>query len=634
MGRLLIQVLLSISIFTATYAQKTSTAVAPANKAALIKTVDSLNIAADYLYVGNPDSARKMAEKALLISEDLKYNYGIGHAFLNVGHVYWSQSYYPISLYYFNSALSYIPKNKPALLAECFNSIGRVYIDLKDYSSAKRSLDTCAYYCGNDTDALAELHSQRSYLYTRLMDYDRAIAESWLCITLSKKINDNKGIAIVYSRLSTIYRLKNQYNRAIAYADTALQMSYGTGNRRLRAKTFIELALNYNELKNFDKAIDLAKKGVALSDSIGVMDGISSGYKALMFSFEQKGDLNQALVFQKKYNAAIDSINVSDKRKNTELIQNYFTLNSRLNNIAAMEIKGKEAVIRIEYQNDIIIVLSISLLIVMMALFITYYYFKQKKLLISRMQRQHEALIMQKQLIEEQSVNLTAVNKLKDKLLAVIGHDLRTPFANLHNIIELFETDSLSTEEIYGLMKRMDPVIKGAELTLSNLLEWAGSQIRGINVEPSVVDISKVGAEMEQTFNYLLQQKDIRFQNAALTGYCVRADEKHIKVIVSNLISNAIKFTEEKGIITLTSKVKGHELIVCLTDTGKGIADEQLNKLFNLNAHFSEIGTLGEMGTGIGLFLCKELVEFNGGQLWVTSEVNSGSSFSFSLPLI
>jgi signal transduction histidine kinase len=266
-------------------------------------------------------------------------------------------------------------------------------------------------------------------------------------------------------------------------------------------------------------------------------------------------------------------------------------------------------------------------------LYITYYNLKQKKLLSNKLSRQHEALLVQKGLIEEQSANLAAVNKLKDKLLAVIGHDLRTPFANLRSIMRLFEDDNLNLEDMHGLMKKMEPVVKGAELTLSNLLEWAGSQIRGINLTPSVIDINLVGEEMAQIYSYQLQQKNIRFQNIAITGHMVKADEKHIKVVIGNLISNAIKFTDDNGVVTLSSHVAGKELVVNVNDTGKGIPQDKLVKLFDLHSHYTQNGTMGEVGTGIGLFLCKELVEFNGGRLWVKSEVGKGSTFSFSLPL-
>jgi len=633
MRRTIGQVLLLLLMHSMCYAQKDAPIVAVANIAAIKITVDSLNKTAGERYMGAPDKVREMAGKALLLSEKIKYNTGIGLAYVNLGHVYWSQSYYPISLFYLNSALPYLPKDNATLLAECYSAIGRTYLELKNYQQAINSLNQSAKYAGYDTKMLGEFYTEKSLVYIRMCDYTQGMAASLQALKLCRAIGDDNNTNIIYTRLSSIQRLQKQFQKSIAYDDTAYYMSFKTNNRRLRAKTLIEYADNYNGLKQFDKAIGYATRGAALADSIGLMSGISDAYRTIMFSFEQKNDLANALLFQKKYNAALDSLNESDRRRNTELIQNYFALNDRLKEIAVIEQRAKEDKDKIHFQNAIIITLIISLLAVLMALYITYYNFKQKKLLSNKLSRQHEALLVQKSLIEEQSANLAVVNKLKDKLLAVIGHDLRTPFANLRSIMGLFEDNNLNLEDMHGLMKKMEPVIKGAELTLSNLLEWAGSQIRGINLTPSVIDINLVGEEMAQIYSYQLQQKNIRFQNIAITGHIVKADEKHIKVILGNLISNAIKFTDDNGIVTLSSYVADKELVVNVNDTGKGIAQDQLVKLFNLNSHFTQNGTMGEVGTGIGLFLCKELVEFNSGRLWVKSEVAKGSTFSFSLPL-
>jgi len=604
-----------------------------ADTPAVKATIEKLNRDALKTYISNPDAARKMAENALLLSERVKYNAGAGHSFVNLGHVYWSQSYYPVSLFYFNSALTRIPTERRSLLAECYNGMGRTYLELKDYNAAINCLNTAARYSGKDVKTHAEMTSEMSLVYIRMKRYQQAEVEALKSLKLSRSIHDDVTINILYTRLSSVRRLQNDFRGSIAYDDTAINMSFKTGNRRLRAKTYIEYAYNYNGLKDFDKAIAYAQRGAELADSIGLMDGQIDAYKTLMYSFEQKHDLARVLIFQKKYNAALDSLNTADKRRNTQLIRNYFALNAKLNQIAVMAQNDREARAKINFQNTIIMVLAVFLIILFLALYVTYYNYKHKKQLNNTLKRQHEALVIQKNLIEEQSANVAVVNKLKDKLLAVIGHDLRTPVANLRNFTKMFNDGVLSADEVNDLMKRMDPVIRGAELTLSNLLEWAGSQIRGISVTPSVIDINAIGDEMAQTYNYQLRQKNIRFEHKAVSGHLIRADEKHVKVILGNLISNAIKFTNDDGTITLRSCISANDVIISIKDTGKGIASDRLLKLFDLNQHFTQNGTMGETGTGIGLFLCKELVEFNGGKLSVESQPGKGSTFSFSLPL-
>jgi signal transduction histidine kinase len=138
---------------------------------------------------------------------------------------------------------------------------------------------------------------------------------------------------------------------------------------------------------------------------------------------------------------------------------------------------------------------------------------------------------------------------------------------------------------------------------------------------------------MEQTFSHTLQKKGIVFANQASPGKSVMADENHIKVVLRNLMSNAIKFTDSNGSITLTSDYDDHKVIISVADTGKGMSQDEIEKLFSAQTHFSKPGTSGENGLGIGLMLCKELVELNGGKLWVTSTPGKGSTFYFSLPL-
>jgi len=139
---------------------------------------------------------------------------------------------------------------------------------------------------------------------------------------------------------------------------------------------------------------------------------------------------------------------------------------------------------------------------------------------------------------------------------------------------------------------------------------------------------------MEQTFAHALHLKNIEFINNAYPGQGVLADENHLKVILRNLISNAIKFTAQKGNIILFTIIENNGMIIGIEDNGKGMSKDELNKLFYTHTHFSNSGTLGELGTGIGLLLCKELIELNGGKLEVESTLGKGSKFYFKLPLI
>jgi signal transduction histidine kinase len=597
------------------------------------KTIDQLNDAAHDSYLKSPDSARAMAEKALLLSEQAKYTTGVGRSFLNIGHVYWSQSYYPVALVYLNKALMNLPLDNPLLLADCYQITGRTYADLGNYKEAFANLDKSERFAGNDPDRLAEVHSERSYVYMRVKNYEKAIEEANQGLTLNKLAKDPGNRAILYGRLSSIYRRQKLFKKALAYSDTTYTMSIATHNNRLLALNYVDYARVYNELHNYDKAIIYAKKGAEVANEIGVVDIISSAYTAMIKSYELKHDQGQALAYQKVYNTVRDSLNKFEIARNTELLQAYFELNNRLNEIAAFEKNEQVIKAKVKSQRLTIISLSLSLVFVIAMLIVTWYYYKQKKQLNDQLRAQHLALVEHKQLIEAQTANLQMVSQIKDKLLAVIGHDLRTPFANLRNMVEMFDADFLSAEEVHVLMKEINPLIKGAELTLTNLMDWAGSHIKGRTKKVANLDIFLMGVEMEQTFNHALQRKNIEFVNQAGPGQSVIADENHIKVVLRNLISNAIKFTDNNGCIKLNATYTENQVIISVEDNGKGMTAEEVGNLFLLQTHFTRPGTLGENGTGIGLLLCKELVELNGGSLWTNSKPGKGSTFFFSLPL-
>jgi len=632
--KVFIGLILALLTQKAVFADSTSSA--PSSKDttyAVQKTVDYLNDVAFGLYLNAPDSARSIAEKALLLSEKSNYKAGIGRSFLNIAHVYWSQSYYPMALVYLNKALISLPKAKPLQLADCYELRGRTYAEIGNYKEALDDLLTAEKFAGNNTDELAEVHSERSYVYMLLKDYNKAIEEANQSLALNKIAKDFKNIAIVYGRLGSISIYIKDYKAALAYSDTAYQMSQKVGNNRLRAKTMIGYATIYNLQHNYIKAVPYAKNGAALADSIGIMDALSTAYQELVTSYEQTGDLKAAMFYQKKYIAIKDSLNGFYRTKNLQLIQSYFDLDRRLGAIAAFEQNAKQIKAKMQFQRIIIISLTLSLLTVIVLLLITYYFYKQKKELSDELGRKHNTLLEHKKLIEAQTENLQMVSKIKDKLLAVIGHDLRTPLANLRNMVEMFEADYISADEVHWLMRDINPLVKGAELTLSNLMEWACSQIKGQSINSSRLDIFLLGVEMEQTFNHALHQKNIEFLNQATAGQSVMADENHIKVVLRNLISNAIKFTDTNGTIKLNSTYEENNVIVSVQDTGKGMTADEVNKLFYPQTHFSQPGTRGEHGTGIGLLLCKELVELNGGKIWITSKPGKGSTFFFSLPL-
>lgn len=246
---------------------------------------------------------------------------------------------------------------------------------------------------------------------------------------------------------------------------------------------------------------------------------------------------------------------------------------------------------------------------------------------------------LQREEIQAQAEQLNNLNNLKDRLLSVIAHDLRSPLASLKSTIEILKPEILDKEDLEGIKEEINKKLNSIDYALNNVLEWARSQISlgGIINKQNFV-IQEVAQDIITLFGEIASQKNITILNQLPKETTVNADIEQIRTVLRNLISNAIKFSFDKGVIyikqeSLSQSIDSVQdtLIFSITDAGVGLNKEQTDRLFGINTHFSTRGTKNEKGTGLGLLLCKEFIEKNGGQIWVESELGKGSTFYFSL---
>ncbi|EHQ28775.1 tetratricopeptide repeat-containing sensor histidine kinase [Mucilaginibacter paludis] len=595
-------------------------------------SIDKINTLSRDIYLSDPAYARKLSAKALLCSKTINYKKGIGQSFLNIGITYWSQSYYIIGLLYIDTALKYFRHDR-LQLSSCYCYIGRIYTDLKDYKSASHYLEKAREEAGTDPAKSKDVIVHLSYLYLKRKEFNKALFAVDRMMKICKSVKDTDTEAILYNRLANIYLAQNQYSKALKYCDKAIQMSYLVNNKRLRASSFVEKSGILLHNGHQRSAIRFATQALAMSDTLGIMDLKSKSFKAIIAAYDARHNYKRVLYFERQFNLFQEERYNSVIHNNSQIMRDYFELNAGLQGINMIKQQAKENDIHLHSQQNLIITLSASLILLSVALYIVYFYYRQKNNLATKLRDRQQATLAQSQLIESQARNLEELNGFKNKLLAIIGHDLRSPIQNLRNLTDMFDDGNISNEEISFLMKTINPVIKSAELTLSNLLIWADRQIRGIErIQAKSIDLMPVIRESEQIFRHLLDQKNISVQHHIGVDTLVWCDENHLKVILNNLISNAIKFTGEGGEIAITVERDKNQLIISVTDTGIGITDEEIMRILSANTHFSKPGTMGEQGTGIGLLLCRELIEVNGGRLNIKSNAGIGSTFYFNLP--
>ena len=229
---------------------------------------------------------------------------------------------------------------------------------------------------------------------------------------------------------------------------------------------------------------------------------------------------------------------------------------------------------------------------------------------------------------------LREANDSKDKFFSIISHDLRSPFSVLLGYTEVMYSyfDDYSPEKLKDEIYRVYRTADKMYTLLENLLTWSRVQRGAMQFEPEQLELADIVDDCLDLFLSKAEQKGIHLNSSVANGIEVSADHNMLNTILRNLISNALKFTRSNGEISISAQPDGEQVEVEVSDTGRGIDPEDLSKLFRIDVQFSETGTDGEKGTGLGLNLCHDLIQRNGGKIWVESEPGQGTTFRFTLP--
>lgn len=292
------------------------------------------------------------------------------------------------------------------------------------------------------------------------------------------------------------------------------------------------------------------------------------------------------------------------------------------------------------YMNPAFLIMITGLILVSFLAIILFKKYKQKNLANKLIEERNFRITLSKLKLEEQNsqINeqnekLQELNATKDKFFSIIAHDLINPFNSFLGNTR-FLSDNYSELEITETSECIRDINSSAEnmyKLLQNLLQWANTQQGKIPFNPIEFDVYEVASTNAYLFDSVLKDKNIKLISHIKAGTKVYADYNMVDTVFRNLISNAIKFTPKGGLINLNSSSNGSVYEFSVVDSGIGISSENLNKLFRLDVHHTTFGTSKEKGTGLGLIICREFIEKNGGKIWVESEPDKGSRFNFIL---
>ena len=234
--------------------------------------------------------------------------------------------------------------------------------------------------------------------------------------------------------------------------------------------------------------------------------------------------------------------------------------------------------------------------------------------------------------ISSKNKELDHLNNIKNKMFAVVAHDLRGPLSSLQSLLYLLREHDLSKEDLDEITNSLERSLHDNATTMENLLAWAKSQMNGIVVNYRIFKLIAAVEAVYSQVKFQAEQKKVNIQIDVDSELKVYADYDMMKLVLRNLVSNAVKFTDEDDKITIRATSDSEKTTISVEDTGIGIKHNDQEKIFG-DDHFSNAGTKNEQGSGLGLALCKEFVEKHEGEIWFQSEHNKGTTFIFSLPV-
>lgn len=259
---------------------------------------------------------------------------------------------------------------------------------------------------------------------------------------------------------------------------------------------------------------------------------------------------------------------------------------------------------------------------------------KSKKKLEIKVQNRTKEILKQKIYIEKQNAELEQANLTKDKFFSIIGHDLRNPMANVNQLVDLIinEFNTASKEQIMSYLEVLQRSSETTIKLLDDLLIWSRTQNGKMEAENEIIAVKNLFDATIETCQLTAGKKNIQINNLNEDNLNVVCDENMMLTVLRNIVTNAIKFSFPNSEIFLNAHQRGRNVVVSIADEGKGMSENQLSNLFKIESVSSTEGTGGEIGSGLGLIICKEFVHANNGRIWVESEKDVGATFFISLP--
>lgn len=585
------------------------------------------NMGITQIVLGDYTTALRHSTQFLQISIAQNDSMQMAIAYNMIGDHYYDLGEYDEAYHYFTQSYRLAnQKSDKIRMAVAMHNVGRVFKVLGQYDRAKAHLELSRRMSKEANDILGEPYSldELGDLMIRRGNYDSALLLLKESLVTLRIIEDAILEPRIYSRIANTYTRKGDFTTAFSYYDSAASGYAQSKNRLGIAEVELGRGQIYAQQGKFLEAQSAFEKSLLIAQELHARTLEIRCFNNLSKLWESKGDYKKSLEYYKSFKLLEDSLFSQEMNEKLFRDQMRFETESKDTQIAQLsrlEALQKDEIKKQEFIRNIFVVVAALAGI----LLLTIYRSSQRRRRINKLLLEHQAEM------EKRSAELEQLNQVKDKFFSIISHDLRSPINALAGLLDLMDRGAIRPEDMGKNVHELKERFNHARTLLNNLLDWTLLQMDKLSLQPAKIDMHKVGNENIQMLG-TVQEKRIEIRNEIAAGTVAFADSNTINLVLRNLITNAIKFTNEGGHIILSAQEKGKFWNVSIQDDGVGIKPEVVKMLFDKTSPYSTRGTANEKGTGLGLILCKEFVEKNGGAISVMSEEGKGSTFSFTVP--
>ena len=508
-------------------------------------------------------------------------------------------------------------------LTKSHNNIAMVYKNLGNYEKALEygTKPLPVLIANKSTFQLSLAYLNIGNIYRQLTQYDSSILYHTMALELSQSLDDTLGFGYAYYGMASAYFNKEEYALSVDSYLKAIEIFEAQNVRSLMMASYTSLSVAYRKWNNLPKATTYALKALKLSVGLEDKNTLVKLFETLYYTYKERGDMKKALEYHEQYFTYKDSLLNDQKLKDIAFLETNFEINQRDNEIELLNKANEVNEIKAISSNRMRLFLIITTVLLLALVLVLYLSYRSKKSSESN--------------LSEKNQQLLELNAAKDKFFAIIAHDLRNPLSAFRSLSGALSENFqyLPEAELQRYLHNLRDSSEDLIDLLHNLLQWALSQTETSNLKLQELDLNELLVKNIQLFKENAQQKNIFIRTNHASKSSAYVDASTVDLVFRNLISNAIKFTEAGGDLTINTMDLPTTVKVSFEDNGIGMTEVDAKKLFSIVEDTSSIGQSKEKGTGLGLILCKEFVTKNHGEIMVKSELGKGSRFEVRLPV-